>query len=125
MARACATLPLLPSIYELEAFHRAVTQRLPVGVSQTLCHQRHRASLSCVRAPSTRLICTGASTRRTSASSVSGTGPAAQQVFDQLSTVGIDLPDVFVVLEKEGVEKFEASWSELLDATASQLDAAK
>jgi transaldolase len=56
---------------------------------------------------------------------VTGTGPAAQQVFDQLSAVGIDLPDVFVVLEKEGVEKFEASWSELLDATASQLDAAK
>jgi transaldolase len=54
-----------------------------------------------------------------------GTEAASQQVFDQLSAVGIDLPDVFEVLEKEGVDKFEASWGELLDATAAQLDAAK
>ena len=33
--------------------------------------------------------------------------------------------DVFVVLENEGVEKFEKSWHELLDATQGQLDAAK
>ena len=32
--------------------------------------------------------------------------------------------DVFKVLENEGVDKFEKSWSELLDATAEQLDAA-
>jgi transaldolase len=29
------------------------------------------------------------------------------------------------VLEDEGVEKFEKSWLELLDATQEQLDAAK
>ena len=34
------------------------------------------------------------------------------------------LPDVFVVLEDEGVDKFEKSWQELLDATQEQLDAA-
>ncbi|BBX22455.1 transaldolase [Mycolicibacter terrae] len=56
---------------------------------------------------------------------IAGTEAASQQVFDQLSAVGIDLPDVFEVLEKEGVDKFEASWGELLDATAAQLDAAK
>lgn len=55
---------------------------------------------------------------------VSGTGSAAQQVFDQLSAVGIDLPDVFEVLETEGVDKFEKSWSELLEATQTRLDAA-
>ncbi|OHU97366.1 transaldolase [Mycobacterium talmoniae] len=55
---------------------------------------------------------------------VTGTADAAQGVFDQLAAVGIDLPDVFVVLEDEGVEKFEASWTELLDATQAQLDAA-
>ena len=38
---------------------------------------------------------------------------------------GIDLTDVFLVLENEGVEKFEASWGELLDATATQLEEAK
>ena len=44
---------------------------------------------------------------------------AAQQVFDKLSAVGIDLVDVFEVLESEGVAKFEASWKDLLDATQS------
>ncbi len=55
---------------------------------------------------------------------ITGTGAAAQEVFDKLSAVGIDLPDVFVVLEDEGVDKFEKSWQELLDATQEQLDAA-
>ncbi|UVO11017.1 transaldolase [Mycobacterium sp. SVM_VP21] len=56
---------------------------------------------------------------------IAGTATASQQVFDQLAAVGIDLTDVFVVLENEGVEKFEASWGELLDATATQLEEAK
>lgn len=56
---------------------------------------------------------------------IAGTASASQQVFDQLAAVGIDLTDVFVVLENEGVEKFEASWGELLDATATQLEEAK
>src|ERR1700742_2898564 len=55
---------------------------------------------------------------------VSGTGAAAQQIFDKLSAVGIDLPDVFVVLENEGVEKFVDSWTELLDETQKQLGSA-
>ncbi|CAJ1504820.1 transaldolase [[Mycobacterium] holstebronense] len=56
---------------------------------------------------------------------IAGTAAASQQVFDQLAAVGIDLTDVFLVLENEGVEKFEASWGELLDATATQLEEAK
>jgi transaldolase len=56
---------------------------------------------------------------------VSGTSAAAQKVFDELEAVGIDLTDVFLVLENEGVEKFEKSWQELLDATQEQLDSAK
>jgi transaldolase len=55
---------------------------------------------------------------------VTGTADAAQAVFDELAGVGIDLPDAFRVLEEEGVEKFEKSWHELLDATQGQLDAA-
>jgi transaldolase len=55
---------------------------------------------------------------------VIGTASAAQEVFDKLEAVGIDLTDVFLVLENEGVEKFEASWKELLDATQAQLDSA-
>src|SRR5438270_11862664 len=53
---------------------------------------------------------------------VSGTASAAQEVFDKLAGVGVDLTDVFVVLEKEGVEKFVESWSELLEETQKQLD---
>ncbi|TLF93582.1 transaldolase [Nocardia cyriacigeorgica] len=55
---------------------------------------------------------------------VSGTAAAAQEVFDQLTAVGIDLDDVFAVLEREGVDKFEKSWEELLSATAQELSAA-
>ena len=46
-------------------------------------------------------------------------------MFDELAGVGIDLPDVFKLLEDEGVDKFEKSWLELLEATQGQLDAAK
>jgi transaldolase len=55
---------------------------------------------------------------------VSGTGAEAQGVFDKLSAVGIDLTDVFVVLENEGVEKFVESWTELLTETQKQLGSA-
>ena len=55
---------------------------------------------------------------------VTGTAGAAQEMFDKLAAAGIDLPDVFKVLEDEGVEKFEKSWHELLEATQGQLDAA-
>jgi transaldolase len=55
---------------------------------------------------------------------VSGTGPAAQKVFDKLSAVGVDLTDVFLVLENEGVEKFVESWTELLTETQKQLGSA-
>jgi transaldolase len=56
---------------------------------------------------------------------VTGKAAQAQAVFDELTAAGIDLPDVFKVLEDEGVEKFEKSWHELLEATQGQLDAAK
>jgi transaldolase len=56
---------------------------------------------------------------------ITGTGAAAQSVFDELSAAGIDLVDVFKVLEDEGVDKFEKSWGELLQAVQGQLDAAK
>jgi transaldolase len=55
---------------------------------------------------------------------VTGTAAAAQEVFDKLEAAGIDLTDVFVVLETEGVEKFEASWNELLEETQAQLSSA-
>jgi transaldolase len=56
---------------------------------------------------------------------VTGRAAEAQEVFDKLEAVGIDLTDVFLVLENEGVEKFEKSWQELLEATQGQLDEKK
>ncbi|CCH33509.1 transaldolase [Actinosynnema sp. NPDC047251] len=56
---------------------------------------------------------------------VTGRAAQAQEVFDGLSEVGIDLDDVFVVLETEGVDKFEKSWAELLDTVTGQLNQAK
>lgn len=52
---------------------------------------------------------------------ISGKGQESQEVFDKLSAIGIDVTDVFLTLENEGVAKFEASWTELLDATGEQL----
>ncbi|TQM84227.1 transaldolase [Saccharothrix saharensis] len=56
---------------------------------------------------------------------VTGRAAEAQEVFDALVEVGIDLDDVFVALETEGVDKFEKSWAELLDTVTGQLNQAK
>ncbi|GGM63430.1 transaldolase [Longimycelium tulufanense] len=56
---------------------------------------------------------------------VRGTGEQAKQVFDRLAAAGVDLDDVFAVLEREGVEKFDKSWTELLDTVTEQLEQAK
>jgi transaldolase len=55
---------------------------------------------------------------------VTGTAALAQEVFNELDAIGIDLTDVFLVLENEGVQKFEESWTELLEETQKQLDSA-
>jgi len=55
---------------------------------------------------------------------VTGTGGEAQRHFDALSAAGVDVTDVFLTLENEGVEKFEKSWEELLESVDGQLKAA-
>ncbi|WP_418059035.1 transaldolase [Pimelobacter simplex] len=52
---------------------------------------------------------------------VTGQGAAAQQVFDRLTAAGIDLDDVFAVLETEGVDKFKTSWTELVATVEAQM----
>ena len=42
----------------------------------------------------------------------------AQGVLDNLAAVGIDYDDVVLTLEREGVEKFEASWADLIAASS-------
>ncbi|MFF0544209.1 transaldolase [Nocardia thailandica] len=53
-----------------------------------------------------------------------GQAAAAAQVFADLAAVGIDLDDVFAKLEREGVDKFEVSWGELIEATTAALTSA-
>jgi transaldolase len=46
----------------------------------------------------------------------------ARTVLDQLAAVGIDYDDVVLTLEREGVEKFEASWVDLIAAVEKELE---
>jgi transaldolase len=55
---------------------------------------------------------------------ITGTAAAAQEVFDKVAAIGVDLTDVFLVLENEGVEKFIESWTDLLSETQKQLSSA-
>ena len=52
---------------------------------------------------------------------VHGTYEASRQVFAELEALGIGYDDVVQVLEDEGVAKFEASWTELLDTIDAKM----
>ena len=52
---------------------------------------------------------------------VRGRYAESQQVLDELADLGIEYADVIEVLEEEGVAKFEASWSELIDTMTAAL----
>ncbi|HWK20446.1 MAG TPA: transaldolase [Microbacteriaceae bacterium] len=55
---------------------------------------------------------------------VTGSYADAQAVIDALAAVGIQIDEVTALLEREGVEKFIASWTELLDTVGAALAAA-
>jgi transaldolase len=46
----------------------------------------------------------------------------AAQVMKAVADAGIDLDDVFKVLEDEGVQKFTDSWDELTESVHSELE---
>jgi transaldolase len=52
---------------------------------------------------------------------VHGTYDASRQVFADLEKLGIGYDDVVQLLEDQGVEKFEASWNELLDTIRTKM----
>jgi transaldolase len=56
-------------------------------------------------------------------------GPPIHQTYDEAAQVmkavaaaGVDLDDVFQVLEDEGIEKFVGSWDELSESVRSELE---
>jgi transaldolase len=53
---------------------------------------------------------------------VAGTYEQARADLDALEKLGISYDDVVRVLEEEGVEKFEASWNDLLKSTQAELE---
>jgi transaldolase len=55
---------------------------------------------------------------------ITGAYESARKVLADLAALGIEYDDVVQVLEDEGVQKFEASWVELLDGVQKSLDAA-
>jgi transaldolase len=56
---------------------------------------------------------------------VSGLGEQAAETLELLGGVGIDIDDVYQVLEREGVEKFDAAWADVLSSVEAQLAKAK
>ncbi len=52
---------------------------------------------------------------------VTGTAEQARAELDALAQAGIDYDDVVKVLEDEGLQKFEASWDELVETVSSEL----
>jgi transaldolase len=53
---------------------------------------------------------------------IHGTYEESRKLFDQLEALGISYDDVVKVLEDEGVQKFAASWNELLDTIRTQME---
>lgn len=56
---------------------------------------------------------------------VTGTQAASREVWDALTQLGIHEPVICQLLEDEGVEKFDASWAELLSTVQQALDSAR
>ncbi|PSK66147.1 Transaldolase [Micromonospora sp. MH33] len=52
---------------------------------------------------------------------ITGSYDGARKVFTDLEAVGVDMADVIATLEREGVEKFETSWLELLNGVKKSL----
>ncbi|MBB5831511.1 transaldolase [Brachybacterium aquaticum] len=48
-----------------------------------------------------------------------------EQVLASVADAGVDLADVFAVLEREGVEKFEKAWNELIETVSASVEAAR
>jgi len=56
---------------------------------------------------------------------IHGTYGDSKRVFEQLEALGVGYDDVVDVLEREGVEKFAASWNQLLETIKTEMTAAQ
>ncbi|PWD96183.1 MULTISPECIES: transaldolase [Dietzia] len=53
---------------------------------------------------------------------VRGTAEVSRATLDALRAEGIDLDEVFALLERQGVEKFVTAWDDLLDTVRARID---
>jgi transaldolase len=53
---------------------------------------------------------------------IQSTYDEAAQVMKAVASAGVDLDDVFHVLEDEGIQKFADSWEELTQSVRSELE---
>jgi len=53
------------------------------------------------------------------------TAVSAAATLERVAEAGVDLADVFALLEKEGVEKFEQAWAELLETVSASVEASR
>jgi transaldolase len=58
------------------------------------------------------------------ADTITGSYDEAGKTIEDIIAVGVDFADVIATLEREGVEKFEVSWRELLEGVGKSLKAA-
>ncbi|MGN6425772.1 MAG: transaldolase [Leifsonia sp.] len=56
---------------------------------------------------------------------VTGNYADADEVLNKLAALGVDYDDVTATLEREGVDKFNVSWGELVETVKNALEAAK
>ncbi len=55
---------------------------------------------------------------------ITGHYSSAEATLHEVASIGVDLDDVFATLEREGVEKFAKSWTELVATVTAELDGA-
>jgi transaldolase len=60
-----------------------------------------------------------------SGDAVPGRAPEAREVIDGITAAGVDLAEVFAVLERAGVDRFTRSWAELHESVGRSMEAAE
>ncbi|GAA1231062.1 transaldolase [Pseudonocardia alaniniphila] len=66
----------------------------------------------------------GSLRRADNGDAVTGRAPEARKVIDAIAAAGVDLAEVFTVLERDGVDRFARSWAELHETVRRSMEAA-
>jgi transaldolase len=67
----------------------------------------------------------GSLRRADNGDAVTGRVAEAREVIDAIAAAGVDLADVFAVLERDGVDRFTRSWTELHETVERSMEAAE